>query len=145
MLRTPALLPAAGWPAQTATTKPPDWRWRATMLRDVRGKQELPVTYPPRLEVEEYDPGDVLESLSHVVRRHALAALRPRNAMRVLVVTPNAGTVSFEAVDGDVVVRHCVFSQALDDSQVGAGNTLHAASIRPPAGDPGPQLRTDES
>ena len=143
MLRTPALVPAAGWPAGTTVTSGPDWRWRAQMLRDERRRAELPVSYPFQDPVAEFDPADALESFARVAARHAAAALDRKDQMRVIVFMPNAATVSFRAVDGAIRVRQTHFSEATPDSALGAPNTVHEVAIAPPAGDLGPRLETD--
>jgi hypothetical protein len=143
MLRTPALVPATGWPAGTTTTSGPDWRWRAEMLRDDRPHAELPVSYPFQVPIAEFDAADALESFARVAARHAAAALDRKDQMRVIVFMPNAGIVSFRTVDNKIRVRQTLFSEATPDSALGAPNTVHEAVLAPPAGDPGPQLTTD--
>jgi hypothetical protein len=143
MLRKPALVPAAGWPADSAITIPPDWRWRAQLLRDERGRAELPVSFAFLPPVDEFDPADPTASFARIVARHAATALDRRDQMRVCVFSPNAATVSFEAVDSDLRVRHTVFSEATAGSALGAPNTVHDRSIFPPAGDSGPRLQTE--
>ena len=147
MLRTPSLVPAAGWPAGSVVNHPPDWRWRARMLRDERTRAELPVTYPFQAPVEEFDPTDPTGSFARIVSRHALAALDRKDQMRVCVFSPNAATVTFREgdTDGDVIVRHAVFSEAMVGSALGAPNTMHEASIRPAVADPRPELQTRDA
>ena len=66
MLRTPALVPAGGWPAGSTVTAGPDWRWRACVLRDERTHDELPVSYPFQDPVAEFDPNEPLESFARI-------------------------------------------------------------------------------
>lgn len=140
MLRKPALVPAAGWPEGTTTTSPPDWRWRARLLRDERRRAELPVSYPFQAPVAELDRSDMAGSLALVAARHATAALDRKDQMRVVVFAPNAGTVSFRSAADGLHVRHTLLSEASPASALGAPNTVHEAAITPPVGDPGPQL-----
>lgn len=140
MLRTPSLVPAAGWPAGTVVNTPPDWRWRAEMLRDERGRADLPVTYPFQAPVDEFDPADQAGSFAKIVARHAAAALDRKDQVRVLVFSPNAATVSFAEVGSEIRLRHTIFSEATMGSAIGAANTLHEVAILPPAGDLGPEL-----
>ena len=140
MLRTPSLVPAAGWPAGTIVNTQPDWRWRARMLRDERRRAELPPSYPFQAPVDEFDPADQAASFARIVARHAAAALDRKDQMRVCVFSPNAATVTFATVDTEVRVRHTIYSEATFGSAIGAANTVHETAILPPAGDLGPVL-----
>lgn len=140
MLRTPSLVPAAGWPAGTVVNTQPDWRWRARMLRDERRRAELPPSYPFQAPVDEFDPADATASFAKIVARHAAAALDRKDQMRVCVFSPNAATVTFATVDSEIRVRHTIYSEATFGSAIGADNTVHEAAILPPAGDLGPEL-----
>jgi hypothetical protein len=142
MLRSPALVPADGWPEGTVATETPDWRWRSSLLRDERMHPELPVSYPFQNPVAEIDARDMPGSLARIAARHATAALDRRDQMRVVVFAPNAGVISFRPGAGGLHARHTLFSEASPDSALGAPNTVHEAAILPPAGDAGPQLRS---
>jgi hypothetical protein len=143
MLRTPALVPAGGWPAGTTITAEPDWRWRAWLLRDDRRRAELPVSYPFQDPVAELDPNDILESFARITARHAAAALNRKDQVRVVVFMPNAATISFRTVDGVLRVRQTHFSEASPASAIGAANTIHEAAVKPLEGVDRPRLETD--
>jgi hypothetical protein len=144
MLRTPALVPAGGWPAGSTVTAGPDWRWRARVLRDERTHGELPVSYPFQEPVAEFDPNEPLESFARIAARHAKAALNRKDQVRVVVFMPNCATVSFRTVDGKLRVSQTLFSEASPGSALGAPNTVHETELLPPADDAGPQLETDD-
>jgi hypothetical protein len=145
MLRSPALVPAGGWPAHTTVTTPPDWRWRSSLLRDERGRAELPVSLPPLPPVDEFDPADSAASFAGIVARHALTALDRRDQLRVCVFSANVATVSFQGAGPDARVRHTIFSEVTAGAAPGAPNTAHEVPIHPPPGDPGPSLQTEEA
>jgi hypothetical protein len=129
--RSPGLLPAAGWPAGTTipADKPPDWRWRITVLRDATPRAQ--VVHPERLQppLPAFNGGDPLVSYDAVAAVHSQLALSPTELLRTFVFRPNVGVVRFEPEGTDVSVVHELWSLDGPDSTEGGPFTRHRASL----------------
>ena len=141
--RSPGLLPAAGWPAGTTipADKPPDWRWRLSVLRDERSRAEL--THPERLQppLPAFNGGDPIASYDEVAAIHAQLALGPTELLRTLVFRTNIGVVRFEPEGADQGVVHELWSVDGPDSTAGEPFTHHRASLAPTPTLSAPQLQ----
>jgi hypothetical protein len=144
MLRSPALLPNNGWPKDTTVDHPPDWRWRATVLRDSRTGSQLPVGYPVQDAIAEVDPGAPLDGMARIAARHASAAMHHTVPLRLSIFDHNVGTVSFRKAGNGTNVLHTLWTEAAPGSAVGAPFTVHESPLQPAAGDVGPQLVTKD-
>jgi hypothetical protein len=131
MRRKPSLLPAAGWPAGTTAPadKPPDWRWRATGLRDDRTRSQInrPDRQPP--DLPDFDPNDPVGSYNLIALKHVEQALSATDMMRTLVFRTNVGIVRFETSGSEQLVVHELWSMDTPDSTQGGPFTRHTASL----------------
>jgi hypothetical protein len=127
--RTPGIVPASGWPAGTTldTTKPPDWRWRLTCLRDERPN-------PPRADSDSAGPlptvgGDILQSYADIVGYQANAANNAVDPLRLMVFRNNIGVITFTP-DGpdEVIVTHEILSPVGAPDVSGDRYTQHTAT-----------------
>jgi hypothetical protein len=131
MRRSPALLPARGWPVGTTipADAPPDWRWRLTVLRDEtpRAQSTHPERMPPPLPA--FDATDPFASYDQVAAVHAQLALSPTEMLRTMVFPTNLGLIRFE-VDGNdhAVVGELWTSDGLGSTE-GGPFTRHRAAL----------------
>jgi hypothetical protein len=141
MRRSPALLPARGWPAGASIPdgSPPDWSWRLQVVRDERPDLGLGQPEPPVLEP--FDAATPLESHVRIASDHAQLAADQNEPLRSIVFPANFGSVSFEGTGDGIEVVHEVWSPnpALDDT--GGPHTRHRVVLAPPVADDRPQLR----
>jgi hypothetical protein len=130
MQRKPSLLPARGWPGGTSipTTKPPDWRWRMTVLRDDRPRAQIgPLErQPPPLPA--FNAGDPLATYDQIAGVHAQLALGQQDPLRLLVFRTNLGLVRFETAP-QLTVVHELLSMDAPDATTGHPYTQHRASL----------------
>ncbi len=140
--RKPGLVRADGWPAGTTIdpAKPPDWRWRLTILRDDRPNPPRRVEDQAVDSLPPWNAGDPIAGYAAITARHAEAAFKASDPLRLMVFRNNVGVVRFEA-DGatEVKVTHAILSTA--DATSGEAYTEHATSTTR-AGLVPPQLRT---
>ena len=136
--RKPAILPANGWPPGTTfpADKPPDGRWRLTLLRDQRPDGDLPeaLRQPPLL-APEFDQNNPLPGYAAVAGRHAIAAMTHFDHLRQMVFTCNIGLISF-FLDGSNVlgVRQTLLSRKgpeQPEASEGSPNTVHDLLLAP--------------
>jgi hypothetical protein len=102
--QSPALLPTLGWPDGTKENlaKPPDWAWRADVIRDVRPDSERPVSERAAPLVPESPGQDVqanLDGYRRVVVRHA-RQLDQVNHTRQILFASNYGLIYFDKTGG---------------------------------------------
>jgi hypothetical protein len=142
--RSPSLLPAAGWPEGTTIPpdKPPDWRWRLTVLRDEtpRAQAVHPERLPPPLPPFGSDPLAAYDAIAAV---HAQAALGPTEPLRIAVFRTNVGIVTFEPDGPDQTVVHELWSMDGPDSIEGGPFTRHRGSLALSPALAGPQLQVE--
>ena len=134
--RSPALLPADGWPAGTSfpNDKPPDWRWRLTVQRDPRPESALPTAlrqqvFPPSDELED---SNALPAYRAVATRHQTAAATRFEFLRQLIFKSNIGIVRLSKdASNNLVLRHVLISEDAPDSVTGAEATVHEIPLAP--------------
>jgi hypothetical protein len=128
---SPGLLPASGWPAGTTipSNKPPDWRWRLTVLRDDTPRAQI--VHPERLQppLPAFNAGDALASYDQIAGVHAQLALSPTELLRTLVFRTNVGVIRFEPSGADQTVVHELWSVDGVGSTEGGPFTRHRASL----------------
>lgn len=146
LVRTPSLIPAAGWPAGTAfpQDKPPDWRWRVTVQRDARHEAELPTSLrqPLFTAAQEFSPATVLEGYRRVAARHQHATQTRYEHLRQLVFKSNIGIVRvLRDNDGTLRLRHSLYSAVAPASPLFQEGTRHELSLAPST-EPPPSIET---
>jgi hypothetical protein len=128
---TPGLLPARGWPAGTTipNDKPPDWRWRLTVLRDETPRAQI--SHPERLQppLPPFNAGDALASYDAIAGVHAQLALSPTELLRTIVFRTNIGVIRFETDGGDHRVVHELWTSDGVGSTEGGPFTRHQSSL----------------
>jgi hypothetical protein len=148
MKGSPALLLAEGWPPGTTvpTDKPPDWTWRATLVRDQRPNDALPTALrqPFLPSTAELNPQDVLPSYRALAARHAAAAMTHFDHLRTIVFNPNIGLVRVEVEGQGFAVVHTLLSQDAPDAVTPGMNTVHRVSLEPSTADR-PQLKVRDA
>jgi hypothetical protein len=92
----PIHIPGEGWPSGTSTNRPPDFQWRAHVLRDVRADGERPdAAKVDPLNAANTDVTPNLEGYRQVVVRHAKQLSQLLNSRQILFAN-NIGLVRFE-------------------------------------------------
>ena len=132
MTRSPALVPAHTWPAGTTipADKPPDWRWRVSMVRDQRPDSERPLPLRAPTIAAELQPATPLEGYRDIAARHQQVALTHFDHLRQMVFTPNVGVVTFAVPStGAPSVTHTLLSKDAPESTTAARNTVHVISL----------------
>jgi hypothetical protein len=132
MLRSPALLPAAGWPKGTTLTpdSAPDWTWRLYPLRDERPDPIQPQPAQPALPA--FDPAHPLESVALIAARHAELARSPNNPLRGIVFAANIGVVHVEPAGPDrLKLVHEIYSPDGPQLESGSPYTRHEIDLVP--------------
>jgi hypothetical protein len=141
MKRSPALLPADGWPAATAfpSDKPPDWRWRLTVQRDRRSESALPTALRQQLfsATDELNESSALPAYRAIATRHQTATATRFDFLKQMIFKSNIGLVRLtKDANNNIVLRHTLISESAPDSVTGAEATVHeiplAASQEPP-------------
>jgi hypothetical protein len=141
MQRSPALLPATGWPLGTIETTPADWRWRVRIVADTRatgsgGRPPPPAVVPP---TDIGTTGSITANFDAYVAtavRHQLATMLMPRLIRTMVFISNLGLIGFRADGGNFVMTHSLLSSETPSSQRGAANTVHEASLAPTGAPP---------
>ena len=90
----PVMIPANGWPAGTSEAKPPDWSWRAHVVRDERPDGQRPEPARPA----PLPPGtnaQTREGYSRIAARHAKQFKRLKHGRQIMFAN-NLGVVRFE-------------------------------------------------
>ncbi len=146
LARKPSLIPAGGWPAGTAfpDDKPPDWRWRLTVLRDERHEAELPprLRQPLFTSAQELSPGDSFNGYQAVAARHQQVTMDRFEHLRQLVFKSNIAVVRIlRDADGGLRLRHSLYSADAAGSASFAEGTRHEALLSP-SPEPPPTLQT---
>ena len=140
MLRKPSILPAQGWPAGTTVSKPPDWRWRAEVVRDERPRTALPAGAPEVPVLTWVGTPDTLAAYTDIAVKHAHLAAAPKDPLRLMVFRNNYGLVSFVRDGSDYRVSHTLLSSA--DDETGDAFTEHTVPFAPSPAPAAPVLRT---
>jgi hypothetical protein len=140
--RSPGLLPAQGWPSGTTipADKPPDWRWRLTVLRDDTPRAQVVHPEGPQPALPAFNGGDPIVTYDAVAGVHAQLALSPTELLRTLVFRPNVGVVRFEPVGTDLRVVHELWTVDGPTSTEGGPFTKHRSSLALDPALPAPQL-----
>jgi hypothetical protein len=91
---SPVLIPATGWPETATLNRPPDWRWRAHVVRDRRPDAERPeITRPEAL------PGGTdaatIDGYRQLVARHVKQFKASKHGRQILMAN-NIGRIHFE-------------------------------------------------
>ncbi|MGH1488510.1 MAG: hypothetical protein ACRBK7_03815 [Acidimicrobiales bacterium] len=151
--RSPALLPAKGWPEGTTLRDDPDWTWRMDLVADTRLESERPpsIRLPalPVTDLDEPNPADPISSYYALAATHQQQTTRQFSHLRRLVFPTAIGIVTFPKPDpdGEHQVRHDIWTANPDDPSevnlvVGTGepNTVHVIDLAPTT-DPQPGLQ----
>jgi hypothetical protein len=142
--RSPAYVPSRGWAAGTTLPddKPPDSRWRLTLIRDQRPNGELP-EFLRQPMMPEFNPGDPIRSYRTIAGEHSRTALNPHfTHLRQMVFVNNIGLVKSLMEGGTLTLSHTLLSAATPDDQAASANTLHKVSLAPSPEAP-PKLEVD--
>jgi hypothetical protein len=141
IVRSPALLPAAGWPAGTtipAGAAVPDWRWRLRLQRDARPDSSRPAALrPPTLPAtSELNEANALPAYRAIAGRHQTLAVTRFEFLRQIVFQSAVALIRIAKTGVDLTLDHVLVSQDGPGSVTGAENTVHsislAASTEPP-------------
>jgi hypothetical protein len=131
--RSPAMVPADGWPNGTtiAPDAAPDWSWRATMVRDTRPDTALPTARRPLnlSPSQELVASNALTAYRALAARHAQAAATNFDHRRLLVFVPNIGMVKLWKNGTDLMVTQSLITAETPDAIVGSANTVHDISL----------------
>jgi hypothetical protein len=129
LLESPVLLPTHGWPQGTAENpgSPPDWTWRAHIVRDERPYAERPASARPSPLVPAGDALLDLEGYRRAAVRH-VKQLDNLNHQRQLLFASNLGMVRFERRDGTLTAIHELLA-AHPDAPVPEQPELHARHV----------------
>lgn len=147
MRRAPALVPAAGWPAGTTIDEPPDWRWRARLVRDERPESQLPAwAQRPQLSPEDElvveKPATHLRAYRAIAARHQACALGGGyRQLRQMVFATNVGVLALNGSGASLEVVHTILSRADEEGTSGERNTIHTIPLTPTPAER-PELRT---
>jgi hypothetical protein len=91
---SPVLIPANGWPESASIARPPDWRWRAHVVFDVRSDAERPeITRPAALP-----PGTDAATVAgyrQLIARH-VKQFKASTHGRQILMSNNVGRIRFE-------------------------------------------------
>ena len=99
----PILIPGEGWPAGTRRNRPPDFQWRAKVLRDERPDGAR----PSAAQVERLNPANTditpnLDGYRSVMVRHAKQLTQLLNSRQMLFAN-NVGRIRFENENETIV------------------------------------------
>jgi len=149
LLRSPSLLPAAGWPPDTAfpAARPPDFSWRLALVRDERPDDKRPPgleqpTLADDLVVDDAAPvadDELLDGYRALARRHQRMALTRFEYLRQVVFQTNIGLVRLKRSASGIEVEHLLISRDRDEPTIGRDGTLHTTSLEP-SSEPPPQI-----
>jgi hypothetical protein len=144
LTRSPSMVPAGGWPTGTAipADKPPDWRWRIKLARDVRPESAMPtVLRQPLLPASaELVETDALAAYRSVAVLHQQLAVQRYQFLRQIVFECNIGVVSFSRdAQGRAQVRHTILSENGPDAVDPTEGTVHVVSLAPST-EPPPEI-----
>jgi hypothetical protein len=133
--RSPAMVPADGWPPGTTlpSTAAPDWSWRASMVRDTRPDSALPTARRPLAlsPSQELVANNALPAYRALAARHAQNAATNFDHRRLLVFVPNIGMIKLWKNGNDLMVTQSLITAETPDAIVGSPNTVHDISLAP--------------
>ena len=146
LVRSPSLIPAAGWPAGTTfpADKGPDWSWRLTVLRDSRAESDLPSNLRQQLfsATQELKPADAFKGYQAIAARHQAAASTGFTHLRQLVFNSSIGVVRVRRdAQGQLFLRHSLHSSDGPGAPRLAEGTRHETPLTPST-EPAPTLTT---
>jgi hypothetical protein len=148
LARSPAVVPAAGWPASVSVppNKMPDGRWRLSLVRDARTIAQVPEALKQPALAGEFADARVLPSFGAIVNRHLAAALDHFDHLRQMVFPCNLGLVRIETdgAAGRYKATHTLLSRRAatePNLRLSAENTVHVVSLEK-SGDPPPTLHS---
>jgi hypothetical protein len=134
MKRSPALLPAAGWPTGTVFSDAagPNWRWRMYLGRDQRpaGTPGAPAA-PPPLPGGDLNPASSFNGYRDLAKRHAVVTMGVPRLLRQMIFANNVALVNFKVTGSEITVVQQLLSAATVDAQTYALNTLHEHKLGP--------------
>ncbi len=134
MKRSPALVPARLWPPGTTipADKPPDWRWRLTLQRDLRPDSVRPLALRQPTLSQDLNPASPAVGYRRIAGRHAQLALTHFDHLRQMIFANNLGLVTVTVgSDGALRVTHTLLSKDAPGSVTFAENTIHPISLVP--------------
>jgi hypothetical protein len=132
--RSPAVVPAAGWPASMTVPadKLPDGRWRMRLVRDARAATQVPAALKQPALAGEFAAATALPSFGAIVNRHLAAALDHFDHLRQMVFTCNLGLVRLDADGAGARYKatHTLLSRASTlEPRKSAENTVHVVAL----------------
>ncbi|MET3934830.1 hypothetical protein [Arthrobacter sp. OAP107] len=144
--REPIYVPAGGWPAGTTLdgAKPPDVRYRISVIRDERPAVERGVGAPVPATLPGWDPADPIGVYAQVAAAHQQLLISNTEAVRLMVFGSNIGIVSFaDSGNGEHRATHAIFSP-VGDGTTGSPFTNHSLEFSRPAAGAPPVLTAGE-
>lgn len=137
LLRKPVFVPAGGWPVGTSldAAKPPDVRYRVSVLRDERPATELGLGAPVTPTLPPWNAADPITAAADVLAAHQQLLQVGSDPIRLMVFASNLGLVSFAASQsgaGEYVATHAIMSP-VGDGTTGVPFTHHRADFSPAA------------
>lgn len=134
--RSPALLPARGWPAGTTANKELDWCWRMRMVADKRTNAQVPPAHkqPPLIPAGDVNPpSDVLGSYAKVVSRQVAMTATHFDHLRQMVFNTSVGLVSWVGSGNELKVVHTLLSHnGVQGENKAAEATVHEVRLVTP-------------
>jgi hypothetical protein len=113
LVRSPLLLPGAGWPEGTTFTREPDWAWTLKLSVDERPRSSLPAGAKPGPLDPENPTADAplnIEGYRQAARRHG-DRLEKTTHTRTVLFASNFGMVTFTRGEQGLAARHDLFSR----------------------------------
>ncbi|MCC6861018.1 MAG: hypothetical protein IT158_20795 [Bryobacterales bacterium] len=126
---SPVLIPATGWPEAATFNRPPDWRWRAHVVRDERPHAERPENARPAQLPAGTDAATV-EGYRELVARHVKQFKGATHGRQILMAN-NLGRIRFERTPTALFAVQELFTahpQAADPKK-GELYTLHRVQL----------------
>ncbi|MEO6526674.1 MAG: hypothetical protein ABIP93_08640 [Gemmatimonadaceae bacterium] len=133
LTRSPAIVPADGWPAGTnfPDDKPPDWRWRLSLVRDLRKESDVPakLRQPLLPESDELKETSALTAYRALAARHQTTAITRADYVRQVVFKSNFGLISLSKSGQVITLRHTLISESEPEGVTPAEGTVHDISL----------------
>ncbi|GII54245.1 hypothetical protein Pth03_26340 [Planotetraspora thailandica] len=146
LLRKPTFVPARGWPQGTtlAGDKPPDVRYRVSVLRDERPREALGVGAPAPPRLPAWNAADPVLTYAQIAAAHQQLLDDGKDPIRLMIFRSNIGIVSFTpspSGPGEYVATHSVMSP-VGDGTTGTAFTRHVVDLARSAAAAPPTLVT---